>query len=246
MHEMRDAVRISSDNFRIRSNHQDTYQREIQQQEKYLSEIENSQQVSPEWHLKKKLTSVLARDKSYNFLISYKGLQILSGGRVQIILDKHVDLSATDKDIILQQIQATYEKLDGEGNYQSLESLELVMPDRTTLMSSTFALDQNNKSETRKKNPAITSGVVLGARQRELPANLWGKVRSKLIDYFGASGNDLDKAWFSRVEANIDNGTRTLSLKAPSSFIQDWIEEKYGDLLERFCRQDNYSLEMRA
>ena len=73
-------------------------------------------------------------------------------------------------------------------------------------------------------------------------STIWSKVRSRLIDYFGVNGHDLDRAWFSKVEANIDNDSKTLNLKAPSSFVKDWITERYSHLLERFCYQEQYSL----
>ena len=225
MHEMRDAEKTSSETFKIRSNI-DSEAMEIAKEEKYLSEIESCPQVSPEWHLKKKLASMLERGKAYNLLTSYKYLEIGKDGICRLVLSKHVDLTENDQDIILSQVKATHEKLDSKGNYQSLQFLELVMPDRTAARSSTLELGKNSGKEI------------------ELPKNIWGKVRSRLIDYFGANGNALDKAWFSKVEANIDKASRTLSLRTQSSFTKDWIAEKYGHLLEKFCHQDNYSLEM--
>jgi hypothetical protein len=68
-YEKRDAVKISNTSFRIRAN-LDEGEQTIQKQEKYLTELEYSLQVSPEWHLKKKLASVLERSKSYKLLTS--------------------------------------------------------------------------------------------------------------------------------------------------------------------------------
>lgn len=46
--------------------------RAYQEQERFLTEIENSRQVTPEWHFKKKLTSVLERSKAYGLLLAYQ------------------------------------------------------------------------------------------------------------------------------------------------------------------------------
>lgn len=46
--------------------------RVYQEQERLLTEIENSRQVTPEWHFKKKLASVLERHKAYCLLLARK------------------------------------------------------------------------------------------------------------------------------------------------------------------------------
>ena len=116
-YEKRDAVKISNTDFRIRSN-LDASEQTLQLQEKYLTAIEYSLQVNPEWHLKKKLASVLERSKAYNLLTSYMGLEIKQGDICKITLNKHVELSARDRSIILSQIQATHEKINVDGTYQ--------------------------------------------------------------------------------------------------------------------------------
>jgi hypothetical protein len=86
-------------------------------------------QVSPEWHLKKKLAAVLERAKAYDILTSFKSLDIKQN-KALITVNKHVELSKEDKNIILNQIQATHETMDDEGHIQYIESLEIVIADR--------------------------------------------------------------------------------------------------------------------
>ncbi len=73
--EKRDPEKISGNNYYITSN-QSEEEQDIQKQEKYLTELEYSLQVSPEWHLKKKLAAVLERSKAYDSLTSFKSLNI--------------------------------------------------------------------------------------------------------------------------------------------------------------------------
>jgi predicted transcriptional regulator with HTH domain len=90
-YEKRDPEKISGDNYYITSN-QSQEEQDIKKQEKYLSEIEYSLQVSPEWHLKKKLAAVLERAKAYDILTSFKSLDIKQN-KALITVNKHVELS---------------------------------------------------------------------------------------------------------------------------------------------------------
>ena len=67
--EKRDPVKISSTNYYITAN-QTNEEQVMRKQEKYLTDIEYSLQVSPECHLKKKLAAILERSTAYNFLTS--------------------------------------------------------------------------------------------------------------------------------------------------------------------------------
>ena len=127
-YEKRNELTISGQDYYIKANQTDS-EREIREQEKYLSEIEYSLQVSPEWHLKKKLAAVLERSKAYNILTSYKSLEI-TDGRAVVELTRDIKLTNTDKEIILNQVQATHEKRDKDGMFQSVESLRMVMPEQ--------------------------------------------------------------------------------------------------------------------
>jgi hypothetical protein len=126
-YEKRDAVKINNTSFRIRAN-LDEAEQDIQKQEKYLTELEYSLQISPEWHLKKKLASVLERSKAYNLLTSYKQLEIEEGGICRITLNKQIKVSETDKNIILSQVQATHEWVGEIGSSTKIIVVELDMP----------------------------------------------------------------------------------------------------------------------
>ncbi len=71
-YEMRDAVAISEEGFRIRNNMTDE-QKTTERIEKYLADIENSTEVSKESHFRKKLASVLENKAAYMVLTNCKG-----------------------------------------------------------------------------------------------------------------------------------------------------------------------------
>ena len=112
--EKRDPVKTSSTNYYITANQTDS-EKEMREQEKYLTDIEYSLQVSPEWHLKKKLAATLQRAKVYNILTSWKNLEITKEGIAKLSLTKPVFLTEIDKKIILSQIKATHERVGGQG-----------------------------------------------------------------------------------------------------------------------------------
>jgi hypothetical protein len=200
--EKRDPVKISGTNYYITAN-QTNEEQVMRKQEKYLSCIEYSLQVSPEWHLKKKLAAILERSKAYNFLTSYKSLETLEG-RAVITLNSHIQLSELDKDLILKQIQATHEKMDDAGNYQSVESLEIITP-----------------------NASAQQDQVLPKRE-----GVWGKIRETFASYFGSEGDAIDKSWLSSFVTKVDREQNTIELYAPSRFIKDWVESNYLSYIE--------------
>ena len=216
--EKRDPVKISSTNYYITAN-QTSDEQVMRKQEKYLTDIEYSLQVSPEWHLKKKLAATLERSKAYNFLTSYKSIEI-SKGRAVITLNHNVQLSKLDKDLILRQIQATHEKMDDAGNYQSVESLDIITLNKPTTLNASAQKDQT-------------------FLKRE---GVWGKIRETFASYFGSEGDAIDKAWLSNFNTRIDNEKKIIELQAPSRFIKDWVESNYLNYIKDAARANNLFL----
>ena len=217
--EMRDAVKISNESFRIKSK-QSEKEITTRAQEEYLDSIENSLQTSPEWRLKKKLASVFEPSKSYNLLKTYKSINKVRE-TFYLHLSKHVELTDLDKKIILNQIKATHENIDFKDEKLGfINEFQIIMPARK---------DSNSNKTNRKEY------------EPWLPTNVWGTVRSKLIDLL-YQGKWIDKNWFSKLEARIDEETKELKLKAPTSFIRDWITQNYQHLIESVCTRENYRL----
>ncbi len=108
--EKRDAVKTSSESFRIKTNlnEEEISERAI---EKYLTEVEYSLEVSPEWHFKKKICSVLEPKSAYNFLKNYHKSEI-EGTTFKIYLRNEIALRESEKNIILNQARASHEKVN--------------------------------------------------------------------------------------------------------------------------------------
>ena len=218
-YEMRDTVKVNNENFKIRNNQ---YQEEIDTrvQEKYLTKIEYSLEVSPEWHFRKKLAAVLEPKTAYKLLKAYKSVNKLRG-TFYLHLSKHVELTDLDKKIILNQIKATHENIDfKDENLGFINEFQIIMPARQT-----SHLNKNDRTE----------------YEPQLPTNVWGTVRSKLIDLL-YQGKWVDRNWFSKLEASIDEETKEIKLKAPNNFVRDWVFHNYQHLIEQTCLKANYRL----
>ena len=219
-YEMRDAVKVSNETFKIKANSNKTEQESVVQ-EKYLSEIENSLQVSPEWHLKKKLTSVLERSKAYNLLTSFKRLEICQEGKCSLILTKHIELTEIDKKIILGQIQATHERVGESGNQISINSVEILTPKKQYLDQ----LPSSLKPEKSKRDEGV-----------------WLKVRKLFSSSYGKDGEALDNHWISRLDAEVDKRKNKISLKASSQCVKSYIEERLWSVLLKVAKECGFEL----
>ena len=214
-YEMRDAVKTSNESFKIKANmsFEESRSEEI---ENYLTEIEYSPQVSPEWYLKKKLACVLEAAKAYNLLKAYISIAI-EGDIAKIYLHKAVQLSQRELDQVLSQVKATHEKFEN-GQYNPIQKIELIMPANISLKTN--------------KNQSVNSQSANKTKQhtQPLPNTLWGRVRKVLI---GVYGDSIDASWFSKLEATEDTEAKAINLKASSEFIKDWIERNYEQAIEQ-------------
>jgi hypothetical protein len=201
--EQHDAVKTGSVDFRLLANIT-AADRAYQEQERFLTEIENSRTVTPEWHFKKKLVSVLDRSTAYVLLQSYKFLEV-SEETLTIHLAKPMKLTELEKDIILDQAKATHERMKGDA-IEIIEAVEFIMPEQETYAN------QINQPQ----------------QELVLPQGIWGGICKKLIAEFGI---DIYKNWFSKLSANVDEVANTIELKASSSMVQEWVNNNYGESL---------------
>lgn len=225
--EKRDPVKISSINYYIAANLTEE-ERTIQKQEKYLSEIEYSQQVSPEWHLKKKLAAVLRRNIAYKILSNYQRLE-RKGHIFKIYLTDQVAIGEMDKQIILNQVKATQERVGENGNIESIEEIEFIFTKKT-----------NQKSE--KGESEKLAGIKEKEKIKKLP--IWLQIRKYFMDYCIdiEEGIGRDKSWLSKLKADGDDKNKTLILTAENNFIRDWINSHYLFKLESIAKDIGYEL----
>jgi hypothetical protein len=212
-YEKRDAVKISNETFRIRAN-MSKDQIFKQQQEAFLSRIEESTDTTLAAQLSRKLASTLPPDLAYEFLLAAKIPNHTEGNSFEISLQKNIDLSEMQYRLILEQVQSVYGS--------SVSSLEFIVKNQESaginVSDVIFSVDD--------AHPQNLSGV-------------WGRIRTGLIK---TCGEGIDRNWFSKLTANVDEERKEIKLKASTDFVKDWIQQNYQHLLEKFCNKENYRL----
>ena len=218
-YEMRDAVKISNENFKIKSNFT-SEEITIKAREEFLNEIENSRDTSPKMQLSCKLAGILEPSIAYDFLMSASFIdntESLKADNFKIILRKKLTLSQSEHRLILAQVQSVYGDHINRLNITSSQDAET--------------------TDTSFKQPR-----VLQKEDTKRFEGIWGKIRQGLIDYYGSGGNAMDNAWFGKLTAEIDSNAKKLTLKAPTKFIKDWVQSNYAHLIDKLCSLHNYSL----
>lgn len=64
----------------------------------------------------------------------------------------------------------------------------------------------------------------------KLPDGVWGNICQKLI---GVYDEYAYKNWFSKLTPVVDTQNKTIELKAPNSFVKQWIETNYQSVIEK-------------
>ncbi len=213
--ELHDSVKTGSVDFRLLANIT-AADRAYQEQERCLTEIENSRQVTPEWHFKKKLASVLESHKAHGLLLAYQTIKVHENS-VVISLKRFVEISELDKQVILQQAKAVYETSSTKGEYKFIDKLEIV-----------FAEQEQYSEPIKQPQQEIV-----------LPQGVWGNILQKLIEEFG---KNTYRNWFSKLTATVDELNKTMTLKAPSESAKDWIESRYQGTMERIASISGFKL----
>ena len=222
-YEMRDAVKINNENFKIRNN-QSKEERIIKDQEAFLNEIENSKDSSLKTQLSRKLAGILEPSLAYKLLKSFDAIDI-KAGIYNLHLSKYVDLTDIDKKLILQEAQSTHEKLDfADERLGYIENIKIIMPEKIT---TTKHVNQN-KTENLRTKPTT------------MPTGIWGRVRQRLIATYGEA---TDHNWFAKLEAIENLEKNEVKLKAPNNFIKDWISQNYFDVIEKVIGMESYKVE---
>lgn len=121
-----------------------------------------------------------------------------------------------DKQIILNQVKATQERVESSGDIEYIEKIEFIFD----------------------KKPSLN--IVSKKEKSDIPKNIWGEMRKGLIKKYGT---EIDKSWFKDMIYKENKETRTIKLRASSEFKQDWIKERYLNDLVLAARTKNYELE---
>lgn len=210
--EMRDAVKINNVNFHIKTNHTQEKQVEIDQKkrvEKYLAELEQRaiDNVCPENQLKVRLANTLESQTSYELLSNIKGFKVF-GNIIRIYLRSQLQLNDNEKSIVLSQVQSIYSNTEID-----IENIEYVI--------------ENVGISTNVPSDLSTKPITELPR---LQQDAWGDVCRQLIKTYGIH---IYNNWFSKLIPVIDESAKIIELKAPNSFIQQWIEANYYGVIRK-------------
>jgi hypothetical protein len=188
--------------------------KEIYQKEKYLQEVEYSKETTNEARLRRKISACFDTDLAYDLLFNNK-IEVESETHTMRIIGK-IQLSSRQKTILLDQARTIY---------GDVGKLSIVPPKITPEVKESKACKENTKEfQTEKINQET----------------IWGKVR---LDLQNEVGLDVDKAWFSKLIAKENLELKVITLIAPSAFFRDWIQQRYGSLIDRVCKQYQFRVE---
>ena len=235
-HELRDAVKISNENFRIAGN-VTAEEAEIKLREAYLAEIENSKDTTRPMQLKRKLAGALSPNLAYNFLslarFENRDAEETSayGEHIKIYLSKKLELSEVERQIILKEVQSVYGEV--------IQKLDIQMPDGDIAEGSG---NINAPKLSTKEVKAYSQPQTLPQLPPPVFEGIWGQIRQSLIEHYGARGAAIDNAWFSKLSADIDQVDKKLTLRAPTKFIRDWVQNNYLRMIAQICSKQNYYL----
>ena len=208
-YEKRQAVAINNEGFKIKANYLNTEEgiyMKTSEIERYLSRIEKINDTSPLGQLKKKLASVLEPETAYELLTAFANVTI-KNGVATVELRKQIELKPCEERLILAAIEAAY---------------------TTNILEPIFKL--KIKISVYKTQENIPKALESTTTPR---VGIWGEIRRITADYFDkykgkGSGEGIDRAWFSKLEAEIDEGTKQIKLKAPDDLCKSWIENNYA------------------
>ncbi len=221
--EMRDAIKTDNDNFYIKANHTEeklaVVEKEKQVQQ-YLAEVEQMAitNVCPENQLKARIANVLEPLKAYALLSNIKDFVVL-GGIVKIYLRADCQLNEFETGLVLSQVKSIYSS--GEVNIESVEYL---------VENACRQINGQNELWT-KETPIMPT----------LQQGIWGDICCKLIE---TSGVHVYNNWFSNLTPVIDEQNKTIELKAPNSFVKQWIETNYRDTIQETLKKLEFDLKV--
>jgi hypothetical protein len=224
INEKRDAVKTSGENYYTLAGktQEDAI---LQQEEKYLSEVEEEaiNRVSPTNQFRAKLANALERHTAYSFLSAMEFTEV-EKNTLKIALKHEIDLTEHERNVVLSQGQAVFNSGVLSDHSQIVEKLEFVVSEQTTTQPLTFA--NNNTPQN-----AFSS---YNAQTRQLPQGLWGEVCQKLI---GIYGEHVYNNWLSKLTAVENTQGRTIELKAPNSFVKQWVECNYEENIYKITKK---------
>ena len=188
------------------------------EREKYLAEVEEEaiRHVNPKNHFRAKLANMLKHAKAYEFLLAFVNAEI-EDNRLQITLNRTVELSEQELDIVLFQARAVFNNWSVNGDGQYVEFVEYVVN----------AANSNFRELEKEQEPT-------------LPKGKWGKICAAFVAEYGMN---MYKHWISPLHAEEDNAL--IMLSSNSGMILDRIMDKYWQRLSYYSEMYNINLSIK-
>ncbi|WP_425363400.1 DnaA N-terminal domain-containing protein [Candidatus Tisiphia endosymbiont of Hybos culiciformis] len=122
-----------------------------------------------------------------------------------------------------------------------LADISLSEPDKCTLLNKVQEVYGKEVLQLRITNKRIPSDYYLELSGLN-PESVWYKIRQYLLKLYG---ENLDKSWFSKLEAVEEDTTcNKITLKPTTAFIGHWIKTNYKKALEDACSSQNFTFEL--
>lgn len=175
------------------------------QHEKYLASVEEEaiRHVNPKNHFRAKLANALEHAKAYEFLMAFINAE-MEDNHLQITLNRGVELSEQELDIVLFQARAVFNNHSVNGDGQYVESVEYVVNAANSNFSKAEELEDI-----------------------QLPKGIWGQIVSCFIEEYGI---ELYKHWI--VPLHVEEDDKIITLTTNSEMVKDRIMSEYWSLLD--------------
>lgn len=217
-YEKRQAVAINNEGFKIKANYSNAEEEiymKTSEIERYLSRIEKINDTSSLGQLKKKLASVLEPQTAYELLTAFANITI-KNGVATVELRKQIELKPCEERLVLAAVVATH----------TTNILEPIF--KLKIKISVYKM-QANIAKPLKSTPIPRVGI-------------WGEIRGIIVKYLGMDGEAIDRNWFSRLEAEIDENTKQIKLKAPNSLFKSRVEDNYEKELRNAALSKGFNI----
>jgi len=207
----------------------------MQYYEKYLTEIENSFDISKEMQVRKKIAGRFSTEVAYKILTQVEFKTNPDNSFITALIPNRLDLREGQTEALRQQLEAVYGK-----NKYYVEIIEDAkdedIQERLEVGEgiSKKSPQEENKTKTEEQGviqtfSKIPKGVPISAIP---PSTAWHHIRKGLIEELGEA---IDKAWFSKAVATEDNENSMLTLTMPTRFMSDWIRNNYSHVIQRLA-----------
>ncbi|MCC8372018.1 MAG: hypothetical protein LN568_04700 [Rickettsia endosymbiont of Pseudomimeciton antennatum] len=205
IYELRKSTFVNDENFNFMDD-------ATRAREARLRAVEANKDTSELWQLKRKIVGAFESDTADKLLTSCRFFGVYDD-EYQIDLGD-MSLSETDKDKLLNQVQAVYGK--------QVELLHIISKNTTAT---------SNKS----------ASVYLGLSQLD-PKSVWYKIREYLLKSRGEFIDQTWFSKLEAIEEDVTS--KKITLKPSSAFIGYWIKNNYWGDLRVACSSQNFTFEL--